>query len=156
MRSLLLVTLLAASVSPDPTPVTPAEGLPPLACLDDRGVPLPESIGARERQGQAVARPEPLTRVAPKFPRKARGCRGPKPIGVDVEALVTTEGRVCAARVVSRLAPSCLPYGEAAIEAVKQWVFKPAVADGQSVPYDFVLTIQFVNTPPVVYERGYE
>jgi TonB family protein len=45
----------------------------------------------------------------------------------DVECLVTVDGKVAEARVVSASRPE---FGEAALEAVKQWEFEPGTRNG--------------------------
>lgn len=71
--------------------------------------------------------PEALTRVPPHYPDAAReaGVQGT----VMVQVLVSTKGTVLDTRVVK----SIPGLDEAATDAVKQWVFRPGMANGRPV-----------------------
>lgn len=67
-----------------------------------------------------------------------------------VECLVSTEGRVVNANVLSASDPA---FGQAAVEAVRQWEFQPGERDGQptamkvQIPFDFTFTAEeILNT----------
>jgi protein TonB len=58
---------------------------------------------------------------------------------VVIEALVDEQGRVADARVVKSI-PLLDP---SALDAAKQWEFKPATLNGEPVPVLLMLEIQF-------------
>ncbi|MCF3648247.1 energy transducer TonB [Synoicihabitans lomoniglobus] len=80
------------------------------------------------------------TRVAPVYPRELRekGIQGL----VTVEMLIDSTGRVVEANAVRATAPA---FANQAVEAARQWTFKPAEAKGQKistrvlVPFEFVM-----------------
>lgn len=88
--------------------------------------------------GGSVKAPIVITRVNPIYPEIARK---DKIAGiVIVEVLIDKTGNV-----VDALALKDLPdgLGQAAIDAVKQWKFKPATMNGEPVDVIFVLTTSF-------------
>ncbi len=58
---------------------------------------------------------------------------------VTVDALIDANGRVTTMKVVS--GPSLLQ--QAAMDALKQWKYQPAMLDGKAVPMHLSVTIQF-------------
>ena len=102
------------------------------------------SPGPPYRVGGDVKAPVVINRVEPVYPEEARKARI---MGiVIVEAVIDQNGVV---KDVEVLKP--LPFGldQAAVDAVKQWTFKPATLDGQPVAVRFNLTINFkLSTPP--------
>jgi periplasmic protein TonB len=76
------------------------------------------------------------------YDRPPKPIRSPKPIyplaafkariegTVLVEILIDAQGRVAG----SRIAQSTLGLDDAALATVRQWMFQPAVKDGQTVP----------------------
>lgn len=92
--------------------------------------------------------PRALHTVAPVHPAELRQ----KLIGGGcvVECLVATDGRVVDTKVLSATDPA---FGQAAIEAVRQWEFQPGERDGQpvamkvQVPFEFTFTSEeILNT----------
>ncbi|HEV3484416.1 MAG TPA: energy transducer TonB, partial [Vicinamibacterales bacterium] len=85
-----------------------------------------------------VKAPVLVNRVEPVFPAEARAARISGV--VIVEAMINENGTVDDVRVLKPL-----PFGldQAAVEAVRQWVFRPATFDGKPVPVVFNLTINF-------------
>ncbi len=81
--------------------------------------------------------PEAITKVAPVYPDIARDA------GVDgqvmVQALVGKDGRVKDVRVVK----SIPMLDQAAINAVKQWVFKPALSNNKPVAVWVAVPVKF-------------
>jgi protein TonB len=81
--------------------------------------------------------PEAITRVAPQYPDLAREA------GVDgtvmVQALVGKDGRVRDTRVVK----SIPMLDAAAVTAVKQWVFKPALSNNKPVAVWVAVPVKF-------------
>lgn len=84
--------------------------------------------GVTLRAGGDVTAPVVLNRVEAVIPEIAKKAR----VGgiVIIEATIDEEGRVIAAKVLKGL-----PFGlsEAALEAVRQWTFRPATKDGEPV-----------------------
>jgi TonB family protein len=91
------------------------------------------------RVGSNVARPELRHQVKPGTTEEARHHHGFSGT-VILETIIDTEGRVTNVRVLRGV-----PMGltEAAVDAVKQWTFKPATLDGQPVKVFYVLTVNF-------------
>lgn len=98
-------------------------------------VPLDRAGGA-EPPGPSA--PSATKTVAPEHPPKLLEAR----IGGDaeIECLITGEGRVGEARVLSATRPE---FGEAALAAVQQWEFKPAERDGQPVAMRVTIPFNF-------------
>jgi TonB family protein len=98
------------------------------------------------RVGGDVNAPVVLSKVEPVYTEEARKARI---MGiVIVEATIGRDGLV---KNVSVLKP--LPFGldQAAVDAVKQWTFKPATFNGQPVDVRFNLTVNFrlqIAPPP--------
>lgn len=117
-------TAVAAPIRTETAAPPPAATTPPSANSDFLVKPVP---------------PEPISRVAPVYPERAREAR----VGgvVIVKALVGTDGRVRA----TRIARSIAELDSAAIACVKQWRFKPATSSGvpiaswTDVPVRFLL-----------------
>lgn len=90
------------------------------------------------RVGGDVKAPVVISKVEPVYTEEARKARI---MGiVIVEATIGRDGLV---KNVTVLKP--LPFGldQAAVDAVKQWVFKPATFNGEAVDVRFNLTINF-------------
>jgi TonB family protein len=100
--------------------------------------PPPPRADAPWRVGGDVKAPIVTYRVEPKYTDEAREKR----ISgiVILEVIIGKEGRVRDAQVLKPL-----PFGldQAAIDAVKQWQFKPGTLAGQPVDVLFNLTINF-------------
>jgi len=87
------------------------------------------------RIGNGVSPPTVLSRVEPKYPDEARGqqCQG----ATVIEAVVWRDGIVHVMRVVR--GTGCASLDEAAMQALRQWRFKPGIKDG--IPVDVVMNI---------------
>jgi len=87
----------------------------------------------------AMNAPHVLRRVNPRYPGKAASARVQG--SVDMEVSIDALGKVQDVKVTKGL-----PHGlsEAAVEAVKQWIFEPVVVDGAAVPavIDVVVTFK--------------
>jgi TonB family protein len=95
------------------------------------------------RVGGNVKVPIVLRKVDPIYPEGARLARASGI--VIVETVIDKTGRVTDAVVLKSL-----PYGlsEAALDAVKQWVFEPGTQNGRPVNVIFNLTVNFkLETP---------
>ena len=78
-----------------------------------------------------------LNSVSPVYPTIAKNQRVEG--DVRVEATVDVNGRVSAAKAVA--GPTLLQ--QAAVEALRQWKYQPAMLDGKAVPMHLTVTIQF-------------
>ncbi len=85
-----------------------------------------------------MTKPEVVHQVQPRYSEMARkaGVQGT----VIVEAVIDEQGRVTNERLIRGL-----PMGldQAALEAIQQWRFKPALLDGRPVKVYFTLTVNF-------------
>src|SRR5215831_4698133 len=81
--------------------------------------------------------PEPITKVPPDYPEIARasGTEGT----VMLQALVGKDGKVKDVRVVK----SVPVLDDAAVKAVKQWVFKPALSNNKPVAVWVAVPVRF-------------
>jgi len=104
----------------------------------------PESTGSgpdivKYRKGMGITEPTVLHRVMPHYPAEARK---DKVRGVVVlEAVIDTEGRVRDIRVLEDPDPR---LSEAAIAALRQWIFQPArTEEGKPIMVRTAVTIRF-------------
>jgi TonB family protein len=114
--------------------VTPAEGgtSPPLTGRLDG-----EDVFRYVPNGK-ISEPVVLEKVSPKYPPEARK---DKITGIVVADLVIDEiGMV--RDVLIKESPSDL-LSDAAIEAIEQWRFEPAIMDGEAVAVRYIVTIKF-------------
>ncbi|HEX2834727.1 MAG TPA: M56 family metallopeptidase [Thermoanaerobaculia bacterium] len=119
---------------------------------DEKEIPIEESAPAEEnaaaiqtpggktlyRIGGDIKAPKIITRVDPIYPGDAKEARISGV--VIVEAHIDETGVVSDTRV---LKPLPMGLDQAAVDAVKQWVFEPALKDGKPVPVIFNLTVNF-------------
>jgi protein TonB len=110
---------IGGSVAPPPPPPPP----PPVR----RPVPLHSGI----------KRPEKIVDVAPVYPAVAQAAR--KDGVVILETVIDVRGSVESVRVL-RSVPL---LDEAAVAAVKQWRFTPALLNGEPVPVVMTVTVNF-------------
>jgi TonB family protein len=105
--------------------------------LDDATPKLPLRVGGD------VTAPVIISRVEPRYPPEAAKAR----IAgiVIIEAIIDEEGRVTDAQVLKPL-----PFGldQAALDAVKQWRFRPGTLHGEPVPVIFSVTVNFQPPEP--------
>ena len=88
---------------------------------------------------EGLVLPALLQQVEPVYDadRARRGVQG----AADVEIVISTEGIVSLARILNSTTDETLD--EAALEAVRQWVFEPGSLDGELVPVRAIVTINF-------------
>ena len=117
-----------ATVVLKPGPVEPADCLAP-------GQPDPRDPSAPYISYEEL--PEALTRVPPSYPDPAREA--------GVSGTVMLQALVCACGEVSdiRVAQSVPMLDQAAIDAVRQWVFRPALQGGEAVAVWVHIPIKF-------------
>ncbi len=85
-----------------------------------------------------VKQPKLVRRIEPAYPELARMSRSE---GIVIlEATTDIYGRVVAVRVLRSLPL----LDEAAIDAVRQWVYEPLLVNGRPRPVTFTVTVQFV------------
>lgn len=94
--------------------------------------------GRWQRVAPPIQAPVVTERVDPAYPDEYRRAR----VGgiVIVEAAISEAGTVENVALLKSVAPA---FDTAAMNAVRQWKFKPAVRDGQPVPVLFNLTVNF-------------
>lgn len=95
-------------------------------------------VGPVFRVGGAVAAPRPVYQPEPEFSEEAR--RKKVSGSVTLALVVTSEGEVTNVKVVHRLGSG---LDEKAVEAVKQWKFKPATKDGEPVAVALSVEVYF-------------
>jgi len=109
----------------------PERGAPLITVTDPGQLPRPNDYVYVEEL------PEALTKVPPQYPDDARKARVEGT--VMVQALVGRDGRVKETKVVR----SIPLLDQAAMDAVRQWVFKPALAKGQPVEVWVATPVRF-------------
>lgn len=95
------------------------------------------------RVGGKVKRPEILHQARPATPTEAwhhPGFNGT----VILEAIIDTAGKVTNVRI---LKGQPMGLNESAMDAVKEWTFKPATLDGQPISVFYVLTVNYKIGP---------
>ncbi len=138
---------------PDPTPLDPepvydeaveGEGVdaqvPAAGMADVLGVPDgPPGMGSGPYQiGGAIKAPERVFAADPVYPEEAR--EGRVQGVVILQTIIDTSGKVSNVRVLKGL-PSGLT--ESAVEAVRQWRFRPATLEGKPVAVYYLVTVTF-------------
>jgi TonB family protein len=91
------------------------------------------------RVGSKVTRPEILHQVKPGTTEEARQHHGFSGT-VILETVIDKDGKVTDVRV---LKGQPMGLSESAMDAVKQWTFKPATLDGKPVKVFYVLTVNY-------------
>ena len=124
------------NVEPSPEPPSPDEGVEGGV---EGGVPggvLPTDD--LYRVGGPASEPKLLHRVEPKYPAAARAARVQ---GVVIlEAIIRRDGSVGNVRPLRQLS---MGLTEAAVEAVKQWRYKPAMLFDEPVEFALTVTVNF-------------
>jgi len=93
---------------------------------------------AKDSECDEITHPEVIQKVNPRYPEEARKA---KIMGkVIVETVINEEGTIAAIEVVE--SPDEL-LSEAAVEAVRQWTFEPALCDGRPVGVYYNITLKF-------------
>lgn len=132
------VFVLADVQSPIPKLDIGYHGGGPCGCRPgSRPAPSPVILPFKGPQSWTRA-PELLRRVDPEYPLRARqaGVQG----AVVVRAVIDRDGAVTEISVVS--GPQQLRA--AAVDAIREWRYKPYVLDGVSVPVETTITVNFV------------
>jgi len=93
---------------------------------------------SKDSECDEITHPEVIQKVNPKYPEEARKA---KVMGeVIVETVINEKGTIDAIEVVE--SPDEL-LSEAAVEAVRQWTFEPALCDGRPVGVYYNITLRF-------------
>lgn len=125
----LAVATPNSSPAPAPSPSTPASG----SASGSR--PLPQRV----RVSQGVSQSMILSKVQPVYPPEAKAARVQG--SVVLGAIIGKDGAVQSLRVIS--SPSPL-LEQAAMDAVKQWKYRPYLLNGNPVEVDTQITVNFV------------
>lgn len=138
----LVLTALSQTTEQPPAPEPP--GVPPVAehayseqerieiCTKKGNVPLTPSEPQPLKVGGKVARPTILRQVKPEFARR------PVNGTVILQVVVDEDGCVRDSKIVQGVNQY---QDSGALEAVRQWVFLPAILEGKPVSVSYVLTI---------------
>lgn len=128
-----------AKVSQDSAEPDPALSANPASAADANSLGLSSSKGpaAPTPVGGDVKPAHLISSVAPSFPAFARNQRISGNVVID--ALVDANGNVSSMKVLS--GPPMLH--QAAMDALRQWKYKPAMLNGQAVPMHLSVTLQF-------------
>ena len=105
--------------------------------VDAEPVPPPPPARKPVRLGGAITRPERIRDVPPVYPALARASsiQGT----VIIEAVIGVDGTVQDARALRPI-----PFlTEAALDAVRQWLFTPTMLNGEPVPVVMTVTVTF-------------
>jgi len=102
--------------------------------------PGPAASNGAPKPSGVVSWGDAITKVQPRYPANARRVNASG--SVDVQVTISEEGRVIEAKAIS----GHPLLRDAAVEAARQWVFKPAILNGVPVKTEMVLTFAF--TPP--------
>ena len=94
----------------------------------------------RVGEGEAVEEPEVTHKVEPAYPDEAK--RNRLQGAVVVEVLVNEEGLVQEAKVVKSVDDAPM-LSDSALEAIRQWEFKPTLVDGTAVKVLFTITVRY-------------
>ncbi len=140
--SAALAGLVGASVFPAASET--AMRIAPPAVLDDSKLEEKDGEGqklktvSKDSECDEITDPEVIEKVNPRYPEEARKA---KIMGnVIVETVINENGMVDDIKVVE--SPNEL-LSEAAVEAIRQWTFEPALCDGRPVGVYYNLTIKF-------------
>jgi TonB family protein len=121
---------------PPPTPPPPASQVAADAARGATGAPEGDGVQA-VRIGGNVREPKRLKSVSPVYPPIAKQARVQ---GVVIlECTISPQGRVSDVRVLRGIPL----LDEAAVDAVKQWVYTPTLLDGVPVPVIMTVTVNF-------------
>jgi TonB family protein len=119
----------------------------PAAAAGDGGEVVGGVVPSGLKSGEKVKPPKLIKEVAPVYPEAAKkgGIEGV----VILEATTDTYGRVASVKIL-RGDPL---LGQAAVEALEQWVYEPMVINGKPKPVVFTVTMRFTldekNKPEV-------
>jgi periplasmic protein TonB len=101
-------------------------------------VAVPKVAVQRVRVSQGVTQGMKVHDVTPQYPQMAKIARVQGP--VVLAAVIGKDGSIQNLRVVSTASPL---LNQAAVEAVKQWRYRPYILNGEPVEVDTTITVNF-------------
>ncbi|HKQ74982.1 MAG TPA: TonB family protein [Blastocatellia bacterium] len=104
---------------------------------DETPPPAPTSLKQSQKSSQAMVEGTVITRVKAVYPVSARSMNAYGK--VDVRVVISESGRVIEAKAIS----GHPALRNAAMDAARQWVYKPATLNGVPVKMESVLTFTF-------------
>ena len=119
------------------TPAEPARSAAPAPSEPPPPAAKPEASGRPVRVGGQIKPPNKIRDVPPQYPAIAQASRVQGL--VIIEATIGTDGRVQNTRILRSIAL----LDDAALEAVRQWVFEPTLLNGVAVPVIMTVTVNF-------------
>ena len=126
---------------PTPRPTAPPPGeIPPAGFAPAPAAAAPGAPLTALPEGSEL--PVLVTRVDPKYPEAAR--RASQSGEVVLRVVVEANGTI---GKIDVLTPGPFGMGEAAVEAVKKWVYRPARVNGQPVAVWKVIRVKFTLRP---------
>jgi protein TonB len=126
----------------EPAPVIEPEPYPPDATFMIGSPPTPPQSGPRVVDGHHVTAPQRIeeSAVKPVYPEIARMARAEG--RVIIQAVILKDGSVADIEVLDCTPPG-MQFEEAAIEAVKQWRYSPAMQGNRPVDVFFTVVVEF-------------
>lgn len=106
-----------------------------------RGAP-PPAPPAPIRTGGDIRPPLKVRNVVPPYPEVARAARIQGDVVLD--CTISNEGRVVDVKILS----GPIPLQAAAVDAVRQWLYRPTLLNGVPVPVVMTVTVHFALDPP--------
>ena len=128
------------AVSTEPGAAVPAgisTALPAMLQGDQAPAPPPPQIETRVVEGGKITPPRAISTSSPQYPAIARQAHISGDVVVDAQ--VDVNGRVVSAQAVD--GPSALR--QAAVDAVRQWKYAPAMLDGVPTAAHIMVTVKF-------------
>jgi protein TonB len=131
----------APAAAPPPTvaSTTPAAAPPPKPTPAPAEAPAPAAAAPAAAAGGETHAAQLIKSASPAYPAEA--VRARKDGWVQVEFTVDANGQVTDAKVANAEPPRI--FNSAALEAVKRWTFKPAMANGKAVEEKMSRRIEF-------------
>lgn len=111
--------------------------LPAMLQGDQAPAPPPPQIETRVVEGGKITPPRAISTSSPQYPAIARQAHISGDVVVDAQ--VDVNGRVVSAQAVD--GPSALR--QAAVDAVRQWKYAPAMLDGVPTAAHIMVTVKF-------------
>ena len=92
---------------------------------------------------EGMTPPERIVKVDPVYPEEARTNRAEG--HVVLQTLIGTDGKVASVQVL-RGVPDHPELERSAVDAVKQWVYRPALENGRPIAVYFTVQVEFTLT----------
>jgi len=116
------------------TVLSMAQDTPPVVILEDSNV----CHGKRSDKVGCITRPRPTHTPEPNYPESERRARHDGMVTLTL--IVGSDGAPRDIAVSGTLSPD---LDQAAVDAVKQWRFKPAIKDGKPIPVKMAVELEF-------------